>query len=212
MKRTGTLVVISGFSGAGKGTLMKKLLETYDNYALSISMTTRDPRPGEEHGKHYFFVQKDEFEQTIEQEGLLEYAQYCGNYYGTPKAYVEQCLQEGKDVILEIEIQGALKVKDIIPETVLVFVTPPSAAELRRRLEGRGTETAEVIGKRLARAVEEADGVENYDYIVINDTLEQCVEDIHTIVKASHCRAHQSIKIIEEVSEELSVISKGEEK
>ena len=212
MKRTGTLVVVSGFSGAGKGTLMKKLLETYDNYALSISMTTRAPRPGEEHGKHYFFVQKEEFEQTIAKEGLLEYAQYCGNYYGTPKAYVEQCLQDGKDVILEIEIQGALKVKEILPETVLVFVTPPSAEELRNRLEGRGTETADVICKRLARAVEEADGVENYDYIVINDTLEQCVKDIHAIVNASHCKVNQSIKLIEEISKELSLISKGEEK
>lgn len=212
MNRTGTLVVISGFSGAGKGTLMKKLLETHDNYALSISMTTRAPRAGEEHGKHYFFVQKEEFEQTIEKDGLLEYAQYCGNYYGTPKAYVEQCLNEGKDVILEIEIQGALKVKEMIPETVLVFVTPPSAKELRNRLTGRGTETEEVINKRLSRAVEEAEGVENYDYIVINDELEQCVEDIHAIVMASRCRVNQSIKLIEEISKELSTISKGEEK
>ena len=212
MNRTGTLVVISGFSGAGKGTLMKKLLETHDNYALSISMTTRAPRAGEEHGKHYFFVPKEEFEQTIEKDGLLEYAQYCGNYYGTPKAYVEQCLNEGKDVILEIEIQGALKVKEMIPETVLVFVTPPSAKELRNRLTGRGTETEEVINKRLSRAVEEAEGVENYDYIVINDELEQCVEDIHGIVMASRCRVNQSIKLIEEISKELSTISKGEEK
>ena len=212
MNRTGTLVVISGFSGAGKGTLMKKLLETHDNYALSISMTTRAPRAGEEHGKHYFFVQKEEFEQTIEKDGLLEYAQYCGNYYGTPKAYVEQCLNEGKDVILEIEIQGALKVKEMIPETVLVFVTPPSAKELRNRLTGRGTETEEVINKRLSRAVEEAEGVENYDYIVINDEPEQCVEDIHAIVMASRCRVNQSIKLIEEISKELSTISKGEEK
>ncbi len=212
MNRTGTLVVISGFSGAGKGTLMKKLLETHDNYALSISMTTRAPRAGEEHGKHYFFVPKEEFEQTIEKDGLLEYAQYCGNYYGTPKAYVEQCLNEGKDVILEIEIQGALKVKEMIPETVLVFVTPPSAEELRNRLKGRGTETEEEINKRLSRAVEEAEGVENYDYIVINDELEQCVEDIHAIVMASRCRVNQSIKLIEEIRKELSVISKGEEK
>jgi guanylate kinase len=108
MKQTGVLIVVSGFSGAGKGTLMKRLLESHDNYALSISMTTRAPRPGEVHGQHYFFVNQDEFETNIQNDGLIEYAQYCGNYYGTPRAYVEQCLQDGKDVILEIEIQGAL--------------------------------------------------------------------------------------------------------
>ena len=169
MKKTGVLTVVSGFSGAGKGTLMKRLLECYDNYALSISMTTRAPRTGEEHGRHYFFVTKDEFEKTIEDDGLIEYAQYCGNYYGTPKAYVEQCLQEGKDVILEIEIQGALKIKKKFPDAVLIFVTPPDAAELRKRLVGRGTETDEVIDRRLSRAVEEAQGIENEMLQVIDD-------------------------------------------
>ncbi|MBP3457624.1 MAG: guanylate kinase [Lachnospiraceae bacterium] len=212
MKRTGVLMIVSGFSGAGKGTLMKRLLESHDNYALSISMTTRAPRPGEIHGKHYFFVEKDEFEKTIAEDGLIEYAQYCGNYYGTPKSYVEQCLNEGRDVILEIEIQGALKVKKKFPEAVLVFVTPPSAMELRNRLIGRGTETKEVIDKRLSRAVEEAQGIENYDYIVINDELDRCVEDIHAIVMALHCKTNRSISIIEEISKELNEISKGEEK
>ena len=203
---------MSGFSGAGKGTLMKRLLECYDNYALSISMTTRGPRPGEEHGKHYFFVKKDEFEKAIENDGLIEYAQYCGNYYGTPKAYVEQCLQEGKDVILEIEIQGALKIKKKFPDAILIFVTPPDAAELRHRLVGRGTETSDVIDRRLSRAVEEAKGIENYDYIVINDELDRCMEDIHAIVKAAHCKAERSILKIKEISQELSMFSKGEEK
>lgn len=212
MKRTGVLMIVSGFSGAGKGTLMKKLLESHDNYALSISMTTRSPRPGEVHGKHYFFVGKDEFEKTIAEEGLIEYAQYCGNYYGTPKAYVEQCLKEGKDVILEIEIQGALKVKKKFPEAVLVFVTPPSAGELRNRLIGRGTETEDVINSRLSRAIEEAKGIEHYDYIVVNDELERCMEDIHAIVTAAHCKADRSISIIKGISKELSEISKGEEK
>lgn len=212
MKKTGVLTVVSGFSGAGKGTLMKRLLECYDNYALSISMTTRAPRTGEEHGRHYFFVTKDEFEKTIEDDGLIEYAQYCGNYYGTPKAYVEQCLQEGKDVILEIEIQGALKIKKKFPDAVLIFVTPPDAAELRKRLVGRGTETDEVIDRRLSRAVEEAQGIENYDYIVINDELDRCMEDIHAIVMASHCKVEKSISIIKEISQELSKVSKGEEK
>lgn len=210
MKRTGILIVVSGFSGAGKGTLMKRLLERYDNYALSISMTTRLPRPGEEHGKHYFFVDRDEFEKHIEDDGFIEYADYCGNYYGTPRAYVEKCLEEGRDVILEIEIQGAIKIKNKFPDAVLVFVTPPDAGELKRRLMGRGTETEDVIRKRLSRAVEEAQDIENYDYIVVNDELEKCVEDIHAIVIASHCKVQKSIVRIEKISEELSGISKGE--
>ena len=210
MKRTGILIVVSGFSGAGKGTLMKRLLERYDNYALSISMTTRLPRPGEEHGKHYFFVDRDEFEKHIEDDGFIEYADYCGNYYGTPRAYVEKCLEEGRDVILEIEIQGAIKIKNKFPDAVLVFVTPPDAGELKRRLMGRGTAAEDVIRKRLSRAVEEAQGIENYDYIVVNDELEKCVEDIHAIVIASHCKVQKSIVRIEKISEELSGISKGE--
>lgn len=212
MEQTGILMIVSGFSGAGKGTLMKRLLETHDNYALSISMTTRKPRKGEVHGTHYFFISKEEFETAIESDGLLEYAQYCGNYYGTPRSYVEQCLKEGKDVILEIEIQGALKVKEKFPEAVLVFATPPDADELKRRLVGRGTETIEVINRRLSRAVEEAQGIENYDYIVINDELERCTEDIHAIVTAAHCRANRSITRIKEISEELGELAKGEEK
>lgn len=210
MKRTGILIVVSGFSGAGKGTLMKRLLERYDNYALSISMTTRSPRPGEEHGKHYFFVDRDEFEKHIENDGLIEYADYCGNYYGTPRAYVEKCLEEGRDVILEIEIQGALKIKKKFPDAVLLFVTPPDAGELQRRLTSRGTETEDVIRERLSRAVEEAQGVENYDYIVVNDELEKCVEDIHAIMIASHCKVQKSIVKIEKISKELSDLSKGE--
>ncbi len=210
MKRTGILIVVSGFSGAGKGTLMKRLLERYDNYALSISMTTRLPRPGEEHGKHYFFVDRDEFEKHIEDDGLIEYADYCGNYYGTPRAYVEKCLEEGRDVILEIEIQGALKIKNKFPDAVLLFVTPPDAGELQRRLASRGTETEDVIRKRLSRAVEEAQGVEKYDYIVVNDELEKCVEDIHAIMIASHCKVQKSIVRIEKISKELSGLSKGE--
>ena len=169
MKHRGILIVVSGFSGAGKGTLMKELLKTYDNYALSVSMTTRKPRPGEEEGKSYFFVDKDTFEETIAKDGLIEYASYCGNYYGTPREYVEACLDNGRDVILEIEIQGALKVKEKFPEALLLFIMPPSAEELKRRLEGRGTESEEVICQRIARAAEEAEGIENYDYIIIND-------------------------------------------
>ena len=148
-------MVISGFSGAGKGTLVKKLLSEYDNYALSISMTTRQPREGEEDGREYFFRTREQFEENIAKNGFIEYAQYCGNYYGTPKAYVEEQMQAGKDVILEIEIQGALKVKEKFPDTLLLFVTPPSAEELKSRLVGRGTETMDVIEFRMNRAKEE---------------------------------------------------------
>ena len=150
MNHQGILVVVSGFSGAGKGTLMKELLKRYDNYALSISATTRAPREGETDGKEYFFVTKEQFEKMRDERKLVEYAQYVNNYYGTPKEYVEQKMAEGKDVILEIEIQGALKVKKRFPDALLLFVTPPSAEELRRRLVGRGTETLEVINARLA--------------------------------------------------------------
>ena len=176
MNKEGILIVVSGFSGAGKGTIMKALLERYDNYALSISATTRNPRPGEEEGKAYFFKTTEEFEKMIAKDDLIEYAMYVGNYYGTPKAYVEEQLCAGKDVILEIEIQGALKVKEKFPNTLLLFVTPPSAEELRKRLEGRGTETQEVIDGRMKRAIEEAEYMDQYDYLVVNDELDVCVD------------------------------------
>lgn len=202
--KKGSLIVISGFSGAGKGTLVKRLLELHDEYALSISMTTRSPRPGEENGKSYFFVSEDEFEQTIAQEGFLEYARYCDHYYGTPLAYVNQCLEQGKNVILEIEIQGALKVKEKFPETILIFVTPPSAEILKERLVGRGTETTDVIRQRLFRAVEESKGVEQYDYVVVNNDLDDCVSDIHSIVEASHCKSQYYLQLIDEIGNALS--------
>lgn len=209
MKHKGILIVVSGFSGAGKGTLMKLLLETYPNYALSVSMTTRAPREGEADGVAYFFSTTEQFEQTIAEDGLIEYASYCGNYYGTPKAYVEEQLEAGKDVILEIEIQGALKVKEKFPESLLLFVTPPSAEELERRLVGRGTESSEVIRKRLARAYEESEGIEAYDYIVVNDNLQDCVEEIHRLVEAARRAPVRRESFIKEIREELREFSKG---
>ena len=173
MNHKGLLVVISGFSGAGKGTLMKKLLQDYEQYALSISMTTRAPREGEVDGREYFFTTREQFEDKIKQGGFIEYARYCGNYYGTPKDYVEQQMEAGRDVILEIEIQGAMKVKKQFPNAILLFVMPPSVAELHQRLVGRGTETEEVIMERLLRANEEAVGIEEYDYIIVNDDPKQ---------------------------------------
>ena len=210
MKREGILVVISGFAGTGKGTIVKGLLEKYDNFALSVSMTTRSPRPGEENGKSYFFVDKETFEKTIEEGGLIEYASYCDNYYGTPKAYVEEQLQNGKDVILEIEIQGALNIKRMFPTALLLFVMPPSAEELKRRLIGRGTETPEVVEKRMRRAAEESEGIENYDYIVINDKVEQCVADTYSIIEAARLNPVRNEDFINKIRHELKEISKGE--
>ena len=210
MKREGLLIVVSGFSGAGKGTLMKALLETYDNYALSISMTSRAPRPGEEDGKAYFFATREQFEQKIAEDGFIEHAEYCGNYYGTPADYVKSQMAAGKDVILEIEIQGAMEVKKKYPNALLLFVMPPSAEELQHRLVGRGTETAEVIAQRMARANEEAKGIEAYDYIVINDKLEECVKEMHEIVVAAHNTPERNETFVQEIREQLKKYSKGE--
>lgn len=203
MNRKGILIVVSGFSGAGKGTLMKELLKRYDNYALSISATTRAPREGETDGKEYFFVTKEQFEKMRDERKLVEYAQYVNNYYGTPKEYVEQKMAEGKDVILEIEIQGALKVKKRFPDALLLFVTPPSAEELRRRLVGRGTETLEVINARLARAAEEASGMEAYDYLLINDDLDRCVEEMHQLIQLQHRKTSYHLDFLSKMREDL---------
>lgn len=210
MADRGILVVVSGFSGAGKGTLMKRLMEKYDNYALSVSATTRDPRPGEEHGREYFFHTKKEFEELILEDALIEYAQYVDNYYGTPKAYVEKQLNMGKNVILEIEIQGALKVKKKMPNTLLLFVTPPNAEELKHRLVNRGTESLEVIESRLSRASEEAKGMSEYDYILINDVIEECVDNMHSIIQSQHDAVKNRQEFIKEITEEIAVFKKGE--
>ncbi len=203
MSHKGILIVVSGFSGAGKGTLMKRLVEEYDRYALSISATTRAPRPGEEDGREYFFLSREQFERKIADNALIEYAEYCGNYYGTPREYVEKELADGRDVILEIEIQGALKIRKQYPDALLLFVSTPSAKELRRRLSGRGTETEEVIDRRLHRAAQEAEGIEEYDYIVVNDDLETCVRELHEIIDAAHHAPGRNEEFIEKMRREL---------
>ena len=210
MDSKGILIVVSGFSGAGKGTLMKELLKNHPGqYTLSISATTRQPRDGEEDGREYFFITTEEFEKMIAQDQLIEYARYVNNYYGTPRAYVEQKLEEGKDVILEIEIQGAMKVKKAFPETVLLFVTPPTAGELKHRLTCRGTETEEVIDSRLRRAVEEADGMDQYDYLIINDDLERCAKELHDIIQGEHRKNFRNTEFMEKIKQDLQRL-KGE--
>lgn len=203
MDERGILIVVSGFSGSGKGTIMNEIMRKYDNYALSVSATTRNPRPGETDGKEYFFKTVEEFEKMIAKDELIEYARYVDNYYGTPKVYVEEQLAAGKDVILEIEIQGALKVKEKFPETLLLFVTPPTARELRSRLEGRGTETKDVIDFRMNRAKEEAEGMNQYDYLIVNDVLEECVAQVHQIIQGEHRRSYRNQAFIECMKEEL---------
>ncbi len=203
MDGRGILIVVSGFSGAGKGTIMNEIMRRYDNYALSVSATTRNPRPGEVDGREYFFKNVEEFEKMIAKDELIEYARYVDNYYGTPRAYVEEQLEAGKDVILEIEIQGALKVKEKFPHTLLLFVTPPTAEELRRRLIGRGTETMDVIDFRMKRAKEEALGMDRYDYLIINDVLEDCVEEMHRIIQGEHRRSFRNQAFIAHMKEDL---------
>ena len=210
MKDRGILIVVSGFSGAGKGTIMKELLRKYEQYALSVSATTREPREGEVQGKDYFFKTREAFEQMIAKGELIEYACYVNNYYGTPKAYVEEKLSEGRDVILEIEIQGARKIKSQFPEAVLLFVTTKSAQVLKERLSRRGTETQEIIDQRLERAVQESEGIEEYDYLVVNDDLEICVEEIHSIIESEHRRLQYHMELVKKVREELKGLLKGE--
>ena len=202
MNKKGILIILSGFSGVGKGTVVRRLLSDYDNYALSISATTRKPREGEEDGVSYFFKSKEEFEQMIKEDSFIEHARYVENYYGTPKAYVQEQLDAGKDVILEIEIQGAMKIKEKIPDTVLIFVTPPTIQELKNRLVGRGTETQDVIESRLKRASEEAEGIESYDYLLVNDVVEDCVDELHEIILSERRRASRNEEFIRTIQKE----------
>lgn len=211
MAQEGILIVFSGFSGAGKGTIMKELLKRYpDTYALSVSATTREPRPGETEGVEYFFKTKEEFEKMIEKKELIEYARYVENYYGTPKAYVEEKLAQGLDVILEIEIQGALNIKKMFPQALLLFVTARDGKTLKERLLGRGTESQDVVHARLIRAGEEAQGIENYDYLVINDDLGQTVESVHSIISNEHKRVSRNLEFIGHIRDDLNGVLKGE--
>lgn len=188
-KHRGLLIVLSGPSGVGKGTVRKELFSQPDtNYEYSISMTTRNPREGEVDGVDYFFRTREEFEMLIKQGGLLEHAQFVGNYYGTPLAYVQETLDAGRDVFLEIEVQGAAQIREKAPDALFIFLAPPSINELEQRLVGRGTETEDVIARRIATAREEVEMMSLYDYVVENDHVQNACDKINAIIVAEHCR------------------------
>jgi len=186
--KKGLLIVLSGPSGVGKGTVCKALLKKTNDLTYSVSATTREPRAGEVDGVNYFFKSREEFMQMIEEDRLLEYAEYVGNYYGTPCDFVEQKLTEGRDVILEIEVQGAMKVKEKFPNGIFIFLLPPSLDELKDRIRGRGTEQEHVIDSRMNVAVEEIALMENYDYAVVNDEIDLACKRIESIIIAEHCK------------------------
>lgn len=202
MEKKGNLIVISGFSGAGKGTVVKKLVEKY-SYSLSVSATTRAPREGEEDGREYYFKSVEDFQLLIDYNGLIEWAQYVDNYYGTPRKFVEDEMNEGRDVILEIEVQGAMNVKRQYPDAILIFITAPSGEELKNRLAGRGTETAEIIDKRMKRASDESQDIDEYDYLVVNDNLDDCVEKVNSIIVAKKCLRENNLEFIQQIKNEL---------
>lgn len=185
----GKTFIISGPSGVGKSTILHALMEKRKNLYFSVSATTRDPRPGEEDGVHYHFLNVDTFKEWIARDEFLEHAEFVGNYYGTPKRFVDEAMDRGEDVILDIEVQGAMQVSEKRPETVRVFIAPPSWEELERRLTGRGTDSPEKIRKRLQRAREDAATASVYDYFIINDTVEHAVYELDAVMTAEHCRS-----------------------
>lgn len=207
MNKQGVLIVISGFSGVGKGTVVKKLIEKY-HYSLSVSATTRAPRKGEVDGQDYHFKTVEEFRNLIDYNGFIEWAQYVENYYGTPRKYVEEELEKGNNVILEIEVQGAMHIKEQYPDAVLIFLTAPNAGTLKQRLEERGTEETKVIAKRLKRAYEETDDMPQYDYLVVNDDLDTCVDEVHAVILAESFKSTKHKKYIQKMKEELFEIRK----
>lgn len=203
----GSLIVISGFSGVGKGTVVKRLVSDF-GYNLSVSATTRSPRDGEVNGREYYFMDRSEFENLIDYGGFIEWTQYVENYYGTPKKYVEEGLEAGRDIILEIEVMGALNVKEQFPDALLIFISAPSIAELKNRLAGRGTESEETIIKRLKKATEEAEDMDKYDYVIVNDDLEECIRTVDSVIKSYGCRRDNQLDYIAGIKEELAEIKK----
>ena len=206
------IVIISGYSGCGKGTVIKRMMDKYGNYAFSVSMTTRDPRDQEIDGVHYHFVTNERFEKMIDQAGFLEYAGYTDNYYGTPSAFVHENLAAGRDVLLDIEVQGAMQIREKIPEAILIFVSTPTAAELENRLVSRGTETPARVSKRLKRAVEESTEIWRYDHFVINDTVEEAADMINGIIREGAAAPLPSREFMETFTKELIEINERRER
>lgn len=203
---SGLLIVISGPSGAGKGTILKEVLKRNPNIEISISCTTRKPRPGETEGVSYFFKTHEQFAEMLKNDEFLEYAKVFDNYYGTPKVKVNELLEQGKDVVLEIDVQGTVKVKNGIKNAIYIFIAPPTMQELKRRLAGRGTETEEQMQKRLVTSTQELGYASEYDYIVINDVLEEAVENVEAIVKAEHLKIKRSNRIEQLLKEGVDLI------
>ncbi len=187
----GRTFIITGPSGVGKGTIIQELFARQPHLYFSVSATTRGPRPGEENGVHYHFISREQFDQWVREDAFLEHAEYVGNCYGTPKKFVDEAMDRGEDAILDIEVQGAQQVHQKRPDAVRIFIAPPSWTELEHRLTGRGTESAEKVRSRLARAKEEFRFAADYDYIVINNTVEEAAEEIRAIIRAEHCRPAQ---------------------
>lgn len=196
MQQKGLLVVISGPSGTGKGTVCKKLIAERENIRYSVSATTRKPREGEIDGVSYFFVSESDFLGMLEKDALIEWDKFCENYYGTPKTFVEACLEKGTDVILEITVEGALEIKQKYPECVLIFLVPPSFEELRRRIENRATECCDVIEKRLESAVNEIKYIGKYDYVILNDSVDNAVLNIEKVLDAERLKPFRNMELI----------------
>ncbi|MCQ2464327.1 MAG: guanylate kinase [Oscillospiraceae bacterium] len=194
----GILIVLSAPSGCGKGTILAEVLKD-EKFFYSVSATTRSPRPGETDGVNYHFLSKEQFEELISTGGMLEYAQYCDNYYGTPRDKVTEKLNEGRHVILEIEVQGAMQIREKCPDAVFVFIAPPSVGELRNRLVNRGTETIDVIEKRVSEAAHEISFAPKYDYVIVNDVLETAIDDFRSVIRAEELKAINQKNIIDEV-------------
>ena len=211
MTKKGTLIVISGFSGVGKGSIVKQIKNTYEDYEVSVSCTTREPRDYEANGREYYFISREEFLARRTENGFIESAEYCGNLYGSPRPFVEEKLAEGKRVILEIEIQGAMNIRRQYPDAILLFIMPPSAQELLARLTGRATETEEQILRRVQRASQEAEGIEDYDYIFVNDIVADCAARIHDLVlKLEEAQTVHNMEFIEDIRGQINGYLKGE--
>ena len=210
MNQKGVLIVLSGFSGSGKGTVVKELLNRYSHYDISVSATSRGMRAGEVEGREYYFKTNEAFKSMIEANELIEWTEYVGNYYGTPKQYVYEQMEKGDNVILEIEMNGALQVRQVVPDALLIFIAPPDALELEKRLNKRGTEDAATIRKRLERAHEEVGFIKQYDYFVVNDDLDQCVTDIHHIIESEKKKITRQPYLESKYGTELEQLLKGE--